>query len=313
MNSLTIAFSVVFPLFLMMALGYFLKRVKLFTPAFLDQLNGLCFKVFLPILLFVNIYSSDFKQDFSPRLVLYALACNVAYFILLMVAVPQLEKDHRRQGALVQGMFRSNFILFGMSIVTSLYGPGNATSLVAILMAFVIPLFNCQAVMVLEVYGRNNKQAKAMVVGIVKNPLILASLLAFVFVLAGVRLPAPLVSTLSTLSNVATPLALMTLGGSFAFSRVQANTKALALGVAGKLVVMPLLVIPMAVWLGIKEEALAALFAMAATPPAVSSYIMARQMGSDDELAGQMVVVGSFLSVFTLFLGISLLLQLGLL
>ncbi|MEG2136966.1 MAG: AEC family transporter, partial [Clostridia bacterium] len=105
MNSFFLAFSVVCPLFLMMALGYFLRRIGLFPEDFLRQLNKLCFGVFLPTVLFINVYDSDFSVSFQPRLVAFALFCVLAMFAGLMLLVPRFEKSNLRRGVMIQGIF----------------------------------------------------------------------------------------------------------------------------------------------------------------------------------------------------------------
>ncbi|MEG2502371.1 MAG: AEC family transporter, partial [Anaerovoracaceae bacterium] len=116
MNSFSLAFSVVCPLFLMMAFGYFLRRIGLFTEDFLRRLNKLCFSVFLPTILFINVYDSDFSVSFQPGLVLFAALCVIAMFAVLMLLVPRFEKNNLRRGVMIQGIFRSNYILFGLPV-----------------------------------------------------------------------------------------------------------------------------------------------------------------------------------------------------
>ncbi|MEG1353294.1 MAG: AEC family transporter, partial [Oscillospiraceae bacterium] len=125
MNSFFLAFSVVCPLFLMMALGYGLRKIGMFTEDLLRQLNRLCFQVFLPLIVFVNVYNSDFSTDFKPGLVGFAVAGVVVIFVALLLIVPRFEKDDARRSVLIQGMFRSNYVLFGLPIAKSLFGEAN--------------------------------------------------------------------------------------------------------------------------------------------------------------------------------------------
>ncbi|MEG1471982.1 MAG: AEC family transporter [Clostridia bacterium] len=312
MNSFSLAFSVVCPLFLMMALGYFLRLIKLFNEAFLRQLNKLCFSVFLPAILFINVYDSDFSSSFQPRLVVFAIACVLAMFAVLMLLVPRFEKSNLRRGVMVQGIFRSNYILFGLPMAASLFG-ASETGTTAVLIAFVIPLFNLLSVIALEIFHVGKVNIKRILMGVVTNPLILGAMAAFVFLLTGLRLPRVVEQTVRDISKIATPLALIILGGSFTFSRLKPNLKHIVAAVSGRLILIPLCFVSLSVALGFRGVALGALLAMFASPTAVSSFTMAQQLHADDELAGQIVVVGSLCSVVTIFLWVSLLSYWGLL
>lgn len=308
MDDLYFAFSVVFPLFCMMALGYFLRRVKLFTPMFLRQLNSVCFKVFLPLVLFVNVYSSDFKQSFSPRLIIFGICCILVAFTLLMIIIPFIEKENKRRGVLVQAIFRSNYILFGIPITTSLLGEGNVGT-TAVMLAFAIPLLNALSVVALKLFSDRKPSILSIIIGVVQNPLIIAAAIAFFFVLTGLNLPAVIEKPVIDISHIATPLALIALGGTFEFSRVGKNLRPLLMGILGRLVVIPLIFFPITLLFGFKGAELIALFAFLVSPTAVSSYTMATNMGGDGELAGQIVVLGSITSIATIFVWILVLQQ----
>ncbi|MEG2543218.1 MAG: AEC family transporter [Longicatena sp.] len=306
MNSFILAFNVVCPLFLMMILGYFLKMLHIFDDLFLRKLNTICFQVFLPMLLFINVYQSNFKEAFQPELILFAVGCVCSIFVVLMIVVPKIEKNNNRRGIIIQGTFRSNYILFGLPIASSLFGETN-TGTTAILIAFVVPLYNVLSVIALEVFRMGNMNGKRILLGIIKNPLIIAGVFAFAFIGCGIQLPMVVEKTMKDIASIATPLALIILGGSFAFSKIGHNIGTLTLVILCKLVLLPLAILSVAILLGYKGMALGALLAMACSPTAVSSFTMAQQMGGDDELAGQIVVVSSLLSVVTIFMWISIL------
>lgn len=292
----------------MMALGYFLKAIRLFNDGFLKQLNNLCFKVFLPLILFINVYSSDFKGAFSLRLVLFAVFCVVACFAALMLIVPLFEKDNQRRGVIIQGIFRSNYILFGLPITASLFGE-KSVSIPSILVAFVVPLYNVFSVIALESFCSQKTSAKKIVRGVATNPLIIGAVIAFIFVLTGFKLPVLVEKTVTDISKIATPLALIILGGSFSFKGLDHSVKALFLSVLGKLVFVPLIFVPISILFGFRGVELAALFAMFASPTAVSSFTMAESLGADSNLAGQIVVMDSLLSIASIFVWITVLRQ----
>ncbi len=311
MNNILLSASVVFPLFFMMVIGYTLKIVGIFNEPFLKQLNALCFKVFLPTLLFINIYTSDFSGGFSAKLIIFAMCCVVAAFIILMIVIPLIEPKNTNRGVMIQGIFRSNYILFGLPIATALYGSAN-TSTTVILIAFVIPLFNLLSVVALGVFSNNKQKPIDIIKQVLKNPLIISSVLGFLFIVTGIKMPLLFEDTISDVAGVATPLALIVLGGSFNFGRVGKYKKLLSICVIGKLLIVPLIFIPISVLFGFRGMELSALMAMFASPTAVSTYTMAQNSKSNDELASQIVVFDSIISIITIFICIATLKYLNL-
>lgn len=312
MENLRLSFQVVLPLFLMLALGYGVRCLKLMDDKSLRMANNLVFRVFLPIMLFMNIYNARGKVVFRPALALFAMGCVLATFLLAFLLIPRLENENARRGVLIQGIFRSNFILFGVPLTVSLLGEGNE-GMTSLLIAVVIPLYNVLAVVILEYYRGGRPDGGKILKGIVTNPLIIASLLAILFLLTGLRFPAVIEKTAGDLGGVATPLALVILGASFRFEKVRGYARQLLLGVAGRLVVVPLLFLPLAVLLGFRGAELTALLAMLASPAAIASFTMTQQLGGDDELAGQLLVFSSAFSMVTIFLWVLVLKQLCLL
>ena len=311
MENLLLSLDVVLPLFLMLALGYFLRRISMVDDGSLRIMNNLVFRIFLPVLLFINVYHTDIGTVMNPRLIFFAAACVAGSFLLLLFLVPLFEKDNCRRGVLIQGIFRSNFILFGLPVTIALCGEENS-GVTSMVIAVIIPLFNILAVFALEYFrGGRFRPGKALR-GIVTNPLIIASLLGVLMLASGWKLPAVIEKTAEDIAGVATPLALVVLGGSFEFSSVRGRGRQVAAGVLGRLVAVPAVCLPIAAVLGFRGPEMVALMAMLASPTAVSSFTMAQQMNGDAELAGQLVVFGSLFSILTIFLWTFLLKQIGL-
>lgn len=306
MNNLYLAFSVVFPLFFMMSLGYILKRLRVLNDAFIKELNQFCFLIFLPFILFSNIYKSDFFSIFSLKLILFALITAILLFFFLIFFISRIEKDNKKRSVMIQGIFRSNFILFGIPVTASLYGAQNISS-TALLIAFMIPLFNLLSVVTLQYFSAQKLNLLRLTQSVLKNPLIIAAMIAFFFILTGIKLPAVIDKSISDVSQVATPLALIALGGSFTFTSLSHSFRQLSITVIGKLLILPLILIPISIFLGFRNIELTALMALFASPTAVSTYTMAQNSDADDILAGQIVVVSSLLSTITIFLFITIL------
>ncbi|MDR1961178.1 MAG: AEC family transporter [Gracilibacteraceae bacterium] len=311
MEHLSVAFGAVAPLFLLMAAGFLLFSRGLVDDAFLQKANALCFNFFLPALLFVNIYHTEVGNVANFTLLLFALGCLIALFFLLCLIVPLIEKSPRKRGVMVQGMFRSNFILMGVPIVTFVF-PEEGPGVVSILVAVVIPVYNLLAVCALELFTSRRARWPELLRGIAANPLIVASLLSIGIVSVGIRIPVVIEKTLAEIAAMAMPLALIALGGSFRFSRVGENKRQLAVCLPAKLIVAPVLVIGLAVLAGFRGAELLALTVMFAAPVAVSSYQMALQSEADADLAAQIVVFSTGAAAVTLVLFIYGLRALGL-
>lgn len=312
MENLILSFNVVAPVFLLMAVGYGFRRTGMVTGPFLKRLNNLVFQVFLPCMLFNNIYKVDLKATFSGGLFVFALGSLLLLFGLLCLIVPRVVKLPIQRGVVIQGIFRSNYVIFGVTIVTNMFGAEQA-ALASLLSAILVPTYNFLAVVALEVFTSGGRvQWKNTLLKVLQNPLILSSLAGVLVSLCGIRFPVFLETTLADLAKLATPLAFLILGGDFNFKLARGNLRLASIVVFCKLVLIPIIFIPVAVWMGYRGSDLLAVALAFETPVAVSSYIMAAKAKADAPLAGQLVVLSSAGCIVTVFLMIFILKQLGL-
>ena len=305
-ESLFISLEIVLPLFFLMAIGYIIKRTGMMNETSVKQVNSVIFKIFLPLLVFLNIYNTELAESFNSKLLLYAVAGVLIQFVLSLCLVILVEKENSRRGVMLQGMFRCNFVLFGIPISTALFGE-QAAGLAAILIAVIIPLYNVLAVISLEIFNGRRPNILKILLGIVTNPLIIGSVVGVLFLLFHIELPTVLYETVSDISGIATPLAFIILGASFNFGDVGKYARELSLVLGCKLVFFPVLFLGIALLLGFRDAPLAVLLTVFGAPIAVSSFTMAQQMGGDHALAGQLVVFSSIFSIVTMFLFIFLL------
>lgn len=300
MENLIIAFNVVLPLMLCIMLGYFLNRIGMISEPLRKGLNSLCFKLFLPFYLFQSIYTTDVSESFNATLMLFCCIAMIAWFGLLMLIIPRFEQQNPRRGVLIQAMFRSNFALFGLPMAESLCG-AERMGPTSLLIGVCVPLVNILAVITLESFRGGKPSVKKMLLGITKNPLIIASVLGVAFNLLRIPLPAAVTKTITDLGKVATPLSLVALGASFTFASAASFRLQLAVGVSGKLILCPLIMVTLGALLGLRAEMLVPVLIFFGAPTAVSSFPMAQQMDGDSELAASLVVFTSALSILTIF------------
>ncbi|MDP4132646.1 MAG: AEC family transporter [Bacillota bacterium] len=311
LTSLFLSFSIVFPLFVLLALGFLLRQTKIFDENTVNKLNSSVFKIFLPTSVCINVYHSKINDIFDAKLISYAAGSVILSFIILFIIIPLIVKEPCRRGVLIQGIFRSNFLILGLPLAQNLYADGSIDGAASILIAIIVPIFNVLAVVALEVFRSGSPSYKKILKGIVTNPLIIGSSLGFLLLLSSIKLPSLLDNTISEIAQIATPLALIALGASLNFKSIRGNITPIIWGILGKLVIVPAVFLTIAILLGFRNRELAILLSLFASPTAVSSYTMAHQMGCDYELAGQLVVFGTSLAILTLFLWIFLLTYLG--
>ena len=364
-NIFLTAMNAVFPIVLLIALGYVLKRIKFLNKDFIKTGNKLVFKVLLPVMLFINVYDADFKS-LKWDVILFSVVAIIAIFAIGLVVCVLTTKRNDRRGVILQCTFRSNFAIIGTSLAVALAGSSeiiskNISATVAIIQAFSIPLFNILAVISLSVFVSSKPHIltesalvadagdkvlpteerkserngiKRIIMGIITNPLIIGVAVGLIF-LAVRELQIAcagsvvfsfskhlkfLYKACSDLKLIASPLALIILGGQFEFSAVKGMLKEIIVGTSFRLVIAPLIGIGVAVLLSnytnlftFGAEEYPALLALFGSPVAVSSAIMAGEMKNDEQLATQLVVWTSICSVLTVFVTVLILMSSGLL
>jgi predicted permease len=234
---------------------------------------------------------------------IFASTCVIILFLILYLIVPLIEKDNKKRGALLQGLFRSNFVIFGLPITESLFG-SEKVGVAALLIAIVVPLFNVLSVLALETFRGGKPNFKKIFIGIIKNPLIIASCLGILTLILKVKIPTPVEKTINDISKLATPLSLLLLGATFKFDEIKKYRKQTTIAVLGKTILVPCIMLPICIMFGYRGVELTTLMIIFAAPTAISSFTMAQQMDSDSELAGQIVVFTSAFCVLTVFMWI---------
>ena len=311
MNNLIVSFNVVAPLLILMLLGAFLLRIHIFDSATVKKMNAAIFKVFLPAMIFNNIYNSSIEDIKDIGTALYIAAVIVVSYIVAIAFVYFVEKDNAKRGVMAQGMCRSNFVIFGLPLCMSICGDG-VMGKVAVAVAIVVPVLNIFAVISLELFRGGKPSLTKILKGIIKNPLIIASALGIIVLVTGIKLPRIISSAVSDVAKVGTPLALILLGASVNFSTVKGNLKQLVMVISGRLIVIPFFGFLIAALMGMRDIDMAILIAAFTSPTAVSSYPMALQMDGDGDLAAQIVAFCTALCIVTVFIWVFILKQLNL-
>lgn len=310
MENFMLALNTVAPLFLLMMLGYVLKKIGLLKQELIGPLNKLVFSVFLSTSLFNNIYSTKLEEAWNARAVIFTVTCVLVVFALLWLIIPRIEKDKSKASVMMQSIYRSNIIILGLPIVAELCGAEN-TGLMSILIAIIVPIYNVLSVFIFGFMDKQRPSIGKTLLDIAKNPLIIGSLLGVIFLALGIKLPYMFEKTISNIASITTPLALIVLGAFFDFKKLSGNVKQLIIALSGRLVIVPLICMSIAIAMGFRGGDLIAMLASFAAPSAVTSFTMAKQMNGDADLAAQIVVLGTLFSILTIFLWIFSLKQFG--
>ncbi len=314
--------NAVLPIVLIVLFGYFLRSRNIFSDEFLDKVNQICFKIFIPILLFYNVAFID-KEAFSTMnwtLILYAALSIIALFFIGLLIVILFVKDPKQKGVVLQSVFRSNYAIIGIPLCEFLAPEAikdTCVGLASIVAAISIPLFNVFAVISLSIFKENKEEKISipkMLKKVVTNPLIIGVVVGLVVlgirmlcVDNGIDLSKAAISSnflykaIENIKNIASPLALLALGGKFKFSSVKRLAPQIILGTTLRTLIVPAVCLTIGYFLGFRELEFPTLIALYCTPVAVSSVPMAFEMKQDGELAGQFVVWTSIVSVFSLF------------
>ncbi|MBQ3061038.1 MAG: AEC family transporter [Lachnospiraceae bacterium] len=301
MNSFIFSINATFPVFLLIVIGYFLKRFKITTNEFVSITNRINYILTLPALLFIDISKTDIIQVFDLKYVLFcALVTTVSFFSIWGIS-KKCIKDKSITGAFVQASFRGSAAVLGVAFIQNMYG---SSGMAPLMIVGTVPLYNIYSVIVLTFESNNGskKSLKSAFVNIITNPIIIAIFAGVIASLLKIDFPFIIDKTLSNIASIATPMALIAIGAGFEGRKAIAKLKPTIISSAIKLVLQPAIFLPIAVMLGFRDQKLVALMIMLAAPTTASCYIMASSTGNDSVLTSSVVVMTTFLSSITLTL-----------
>jgi predicted permease len=313
MDDFLFSFNVVAPMFILMAAGYLTRKIKFASPSFLSQMNRFVFQLCLPIMLFQDI-RLFYRGDFSNlRLIFSAVVGILIIIIFSFMIVPLVLKKKGQRGSMIQAIYRSNFLIYGLPLATGMYGE-QAIPSVSMLMGIMIPLYNVAAVIILSIFSEDPSK-KISFLGVCKsiatNPLIIGSALGLLGGMIHLRFPYFIEHPLEQLAIIASPLALFVMGGEFSFGSLRSNIRKALIATIFRVMIIPVIAIAIFIWMGFRGIELSVLLCIFATPTAIASYIMAENMHNDGQLSAQIVVLTTSFSCATIFLFIYYLRNMG--
>lgn len=313
MEELIFSLNATIPIFLLMILGYVLKQIKMVDEPFIKTLNKFNYNVTLPVLVFKDLSQSDFLQVWNTKYVLFCFLVTLFCILSIWFLAVFCLKNKDLVGEFVQASYRSSAAVLGIAFIQSIYGNSGMAPLMII---GTVPLYNVAAVLILSftgptAKGLNPAALKKSILGILTNPIILGILAGMLASVCELNLPIILDKTVTNVAILASPLALIGLGAGFEGGKAIKLVKLTLATTLVKLVVWPLLFLPLAILLGFCNEMLIALLVMLGAPTTPSCYIMARNMGHDGVLTSGAVVATTLFSSITLTVALFILKSMG--
>lgn len=308
MQNLIVVAGLVAPVFLIVALGYILKKLGMINDEFVKLSSKIVFSVSLPALIFTEISKTDLTQILNLELIGYAYVGTIITFsIVWIISLPSVKTPTDRT-VFIQGSFRGNFAVIGLALIANVYGIDRLGK-ASLLLAFTIPLYNTLSVIALTVPLRKERQMNIghTVFEILRNPLVLAVIFSLPFSYFKLELPFIINKTVNYLAALALPLALLGIGGFMNFNEVKKGFSISVFSSTLKLILFPSIMTYGAYVFGFRGYDLGILFILFACPTAIASFIMAEAMGSNSKLAANILLMTTLASLVTITLGLFIL------
>lgn len=301
MENLIFSLNATVPVFFLMLLGLFFRKLGWIDDVFATKMNKFVFLVPLPVLVFNDLATVDFGQIWNVKFVLFCFGATVIS-IGISSAVACLWKDKSVRGEFIQASYRSSAALLGIAFIQNIYGTAGMAPLMII---GSVPLYNIMAVLVLSLFkpgqqGMDRQVLKRTIKGIITNPIIIGIVAGLLWSALRIPMPHILGKTVENVGSMATPMGLMAMGAMFDIKKAFAKIKPSVTAAFIKLIGFCAVFLPVAVYLGFREEELVAILVMLGSATTVSCFVMAKNMGHDGVLSSSVVMLTTLFSAFTL-------------
>ncbi|MFO7445477.1 MAG: AEC family transporter [Ignavibacteriaceae bacterium] len=296
------------PVFLMVAIGYILRRLGIINDNFVSVSSKVVFTVSLPALIFKEVSTISLDQVFDINQIIFVYIITIITFALGWLFAIVFAKTDKDKGAFIQGSFRGNYAIIGLALIVNILGE-SALAKASLILSFVIPLYNVLTIIILTIYSGNGKPLNILHLfrGVITNPLIVAIILALPFSYFQIELNSIITVTIDHIADLTLPLALVGIGGFLNFTDIKNASVPAFLASSLKIILTPLIGTLAAYLLGYRGNDIGILFIVFACPTAIASFIMAEAMGSNSRLAGNIVLITTIGSILTISAGLFIL------
>lgn len=313
MDNFIYSLNATLPIFLMILLGKFLYKLGLIDDHFTKIADKYVFTIALPALVFIDLTKNDIRSNFDGSYVLFCFFVTLTIILVIWGLTSLFMKDKTEQGAFIQASYRSSAAILGLAFIDNMY---DGAGMAPLMIIGAVPLFNIFAVIILTLKGDNGRKRpdiKTTILNIFKNPILLGILIALPFAFFQWQLPVFLNKAVNSIGNTATPLALLSIGATFEGRKAIKKIKPTLIASFIKLILLAALFLPLAIYMGYRNQELMAILIMLGSPATVSCYIMAKNTNNDITLTSSIIVLTTLLSSVTLTLWIFVLKNLGVL
>lgn len=311
MSSFITSLSLSLPLLILIALGYFLKKVNLISSGTTLELSKLVLYVLLPINNFISIYDSDFKTAFDIKLIGAIAGINIIATLLSIILVKCVAKDNKEKGAMFQVSVRGNHIIYGLPLVVSICGSASAGK-VAIAAGILTAIFSIYAVYVLEYCQSTSTSFGKLILNVIKNPITIGILSAIIVKVLNITLPQVIYDPLTYIAKSTTAIALINIGASYDLTIDKRCIRLLIPSLLWKLIIMPIIGIVSAIALGYTGESLVIIFILCAVPVAIACFPTGSCYDTDLELTKEATIWSHIICTITIPIILTILISLGL-
>jgi predicted permease len=298
----------ILPIFVIILLGWSLRRLDFMQEGFLKPANRLVYFVAIPAMIFREIAEASLAEHFRLVLVAATLAPLLLVALAGLILVRGIKLRNYQVGTFLQSCFHGNLGYIGLAVAYYFLGNDGLTR-ASILAGFVMLLQNFLAVVALSRFNGGPKQKTSMfplLRRILLNPVIISAMAGMAFSLSGLDLPVILDRSLKILSGMALPLALLVIGTSLSFAQMRQQLRlTLVIGIF-KLMLLPALGWTFFHFLAFSRVEYLPALILLASPTATVTYVMASEMAGDSDLATAAISVTTLASAVTFILWLGL-------
>ena len=297
------SFSVTGPIFIILALGIWLRRMGMLNDGFIEGGSRIVFSIGLPAVLFLSISKTEFGEATNLALIAFGLIGTFLVFVLLEWVAARWVQPPEDRGVVVQGGFRSNMGIIGLAYCVNAYGDAGLVA-AALYLGLVTILFNVLAVVTLSRSLHRRQGAGRVVKGIATNPLIIGIVLALPVSWLQIPLPKVALQSAQYFADLTLPLALLCTGATLNFRSLRLEISNTLIAALSKLVLLPLLFAVGGIIAGFRGVDLGVLMLMSSAPTAAASYVMVRAMGGNSVLAANIIALTTLGSIVFTSIGV---------
>lgn len=297
--------GVTLPIFAVIAVGFFIKKKGIIKDQNVPLLNKLTYNFGLSSLVFLNIAENKLKEIFDVNILKVIFPTYFLFLIIVFLSFYFLKIKNKTKGAAIVSTYRSNMAFIGMPVLLYAYG-SLATAKASIVIASLLPLNILTTALFLRLLNIQDSKdrktgIKKLVIEIIIDPVLIAVVAGLIISYFSYEIPAPVFKFFEILSNLAVPLALISIGASFKFSHIKSNIKHLSLISFGKLILMPLLSLVFSIFIfkvgKLDRDIICILCAM---PLAVATFIQSERYNSDTDFVSSALIITTLISAVTI-------------